>query len=57
MVLKKPLYHVLVDTMDVQPALAYPACKVGNATEVGIDGVGRIAALGQVMRERINVGC
>jgi len=56
MVLEKTLYHVLVDTMDVQPALAYPACKVGNATEVGIDGVGRIAALGQVMCKRINVG-
>jgi hypothetical protein len=45
MVFEKPLDHVLVDTMGVQPALTHPACKVGNATEVGINGVGRIAAL------------
>ena len=56
MVLQKPLDHVLVDTMDIKLTLAHPACKVGNTTAVGIDGVGRIASLGQVMRERINVG-
>jgi hypothetical protein len=41
--------------MDVQLTLAHPASKVGNATEIGIDGVGCVAALGQVMRKRINV--
>ncbi len=47
--------HVLVDVTDVQWALAHPARKVGNAAEVSSDGLECVAALGQVMRERINV--
>jgi hypothetical protein len=54
-VVEKPPDHVLVEMMGIQQALAHPARKVGNATEIGINGVGCVAPLGKVMRERINV--
>ena len=42
-------------SLAVQLAPAHPVPKVGNATEVGTDGGGCVAALGKVMRERTNV--
>jgi hypothetical protein len=55
-VIKKLLNYLLVDAMDGESALGRPVSKVGNATEVGINGVRCVASLSQVMRESINVG-
>ena len=40
MVFEKPPDYFLVEAKGIQMALAHPARKVGNATEIGINGVG-----------------
>src|ERR1700745_1415482 len=55
-VVEKSSDTVFVDAMDVQPAPARPTRKVRDACQVIANGVGCVPALGQMMRESINVG-
>src|ERR1700726_4264786 len=56
-VIEKSLDRVLVDPIDLQPTLAHPTCKLCDACHVYIDTARCVPALGQMMFERINVGC
>ena len=56
MLVEKPPDRPFAETMNRQAAPPHPVCKVGNATEVGIDGVRRIAVLGQMMQESVHMG-
>ena len=55
-VIEKAPNRLFVDLGNVQPTSGRPAREVSKATEVATNGVRRVAAFGQVMRERINVG-
>ena len=48
---------LFIDPADDKAAAGHPAHEVRNTTQVGANGVGRVAALGEVLRERVDVGC
>ena len=55
MFVQKPPNRVFVETTDRQAAPRHPTGKVGDATEVGNDRLGRVATFRKVPRKRINV--
>src|ERR1700730_8814408 len=54
--IEKSLDRVLVDSIDLQPTLAHPKCKLCDARHVYINTARCVLALGQMVLERINVG-
>jgi hypothetical protein len=54
-VFKKLLNYLLVKAMDIESALGRPVRKVCYATDIGINGLGGVAPLGEMIRESINV--
>ena len=55
-VIEKTPNRLFIDLANVQPTSARPALEVSKAAEVATNGVRGVAAFGQVLRERINVG-
>ena len=55
-VIEKTPNRLFIDLTNVQPTSARPALEVSKAAEVATNGASGIAAFGQVLCERINVG-
>jgi len=53
---EKPLDHLLIHSMDIQPAPAGPTREVGDARQIFFDRVGRVTALLQILSEAIDIG-